>query len=327
MKICSTNFGRTALASAALLLTCGAAMAATSADEETAAASYCTSTGGVSTIVHPFSNTNANPIQWVRYGGTTQMCTYTSTDGSSIQIFDSTLHSTKPTMAALAYYAQVPLGPTSGNPADAYCVQLGGVFNIGVPGTGSLWTTKAGVDQRRHVRVRRRLGDRHLGPHLPLGQHHPRHRSGDGAEVRQSVLIPAPRVQGLNPAACRRAASRSGTIRVLRTAQTMPDGSPTPLALALPTQRLLSVAESVWAGRNAVEGYLDELNRSSQIAARRIHHWEGRQGGAMGLSSVPLRPEPGSDGSDDPGVFMAESGAASASTCSASMSRRRPPPT
>jgi putative hemolysin len=130
-------------AAALLLLASGAAMAAPAGDEA-AAAAYCTSTGGKSTVVHPYANTNGNPGQWIRYGGTKTMCTYTATDGSSIQIFDGTLSSTYPTMAALAYYAKVPLGPTSGNPADAYCLQLGGTFNIGVPGSGSLWTTKPG---------------------------------------------------------------------------------------------------------------------------------------------------------------------------------------
>jgi putative hemolysin len=135
----------TTLAAAALfVLSSGAAMAA-SIDEDAAAANYCTSTGGVSTVVHPYSNTNSDASQWVRYGGTKTMCTYTSTDGSSIQIFNGTLASTYPTMAALAYYAQVPMGSGGGNPADAYCIQLGGTFNIGVPGSGSLWTTKPGV--------------------------------------------------------------------------------------------------------------------------------------------------------------------------------------
>lgn len=143
---------RTPLAAAALLIvSSGAAMAAPAADEaaaiaaEAGAASYCTSTGGVSTVTHPYSNTNSDASQWVRYGGTRTMCTYTSTDGSSIQIFNSTLASTYPTMAALAYYAQVPMGSGGGNPADAYCISLGGTFNIGVPGSGSLWTTKPGV--------------------------------------------------------------------------------------------------------------------------------------------------------------------------------------
>jgi putative hemolysin len=126
-----------------LALAGSSAMAATA--PESAAADYCRSTGGVSTVVHPYANTNANPRQWVRYGGTTTLCTYTATDGSTIQVFDSTLSSTYPTMAALAYYAKQPMGGGGGNPADSYCVQLGGTYNIGVPGTGSLWTTQPGV--------------------------------------------------------------------------------------------------------------------------------------------------------------------------------------
>jgi len=56
------------LACAGLLALAGSpAMAAT--DPESAAADYCRSTGGVSSVVHPYSNTNADPRQWVRYGG------------------------------------------------------------------------------------------------------------------------------------------------------------------------------------------------------------------------------------------------------------------
>jgi putative hemolysin len=145
MNIRSTKIARCALVVAAVLLGADAAVAAAPEQEQGAAASYCTSSGGQSTIVHPFANTNANTKQWVRYGGTTEMCTFTATDGSTIHIFGSTLKSTLPTMAALAYYAQVPSTISGGNPSDGYCVQLGGTFNIGAPGSGSMWTTQAGV--------------------------------------------------------------------------------------------------------------------------------------------------------------------------------------
>jgi len=143
MNIRLTNHAPLGVA-AVLLIASGAAMA-TPADEDAAAVGYCTSTGGVSTVVHPYANTNGDASQWVRYGGTTTMCTYTAADTSTIQIFNSTLASTRPTMAALAYYAQVPMSGGGGNPANAYCLQLGGTYNIGAPGSGSLWTTKPGV--------------------------------------------------------------------------------------------------------------------------------------------------------------------------------------
>lgn len=70
----------------------------------------------------------------------------------------------------------------------------------------------------------------------------------------------------------------------------MPVPPPAPPALALPTQRVLTVEESVWAGRDAIEEYLDRLNRASQIASRRVHGWEPRHDGAMGLSAILMEP-------------------------------------
>jgi AraC-like DNA-binding protein len=92
----------------------------------------------------------------------------------------------------------------------------------------------------------------------------------------------------------------------------MPEQPPDPpLAIALATQRVLAVEEGVWAGRDAIEDYLERLNRSSQIASRRIHHWEPQQGAAMGLSSVLMMPPDrvgvvGADHAHEFDAFMGE---------------------
>lgn len=71
----------------------------------------------------------------------------------------------------------------------------------------------------------------------------------------------------------------------------MPEQPPDdPPLIALPTQRVLAVAENVWSGRDAVEDYLDRLNRASQVASRRVHDWEPQHDGAMGLSAVLMEP-------------------------------------
>jgi hypothetical protein len=75
------------------------------------AQAYCLNHGGEVDTRAPFFNTNAEEQAWLRLSGDRQFCKFTSkTDGSRIHIRLSTLHSNKPTMAALAYYAEVPYG-------------------------------------------------------------------------------------------------------------------------------------------------------------------------------------------------------------------------
>ena len=109
------------------------------------AAAYCSSTGGVPSKMFPFSGMNNDPKLWMRYGGEVAACTYTNADTSSITLWQSTLASPAPTMAALAYYAQVPqTGGGPGNPAPAYCNQLGGAWMVGNGLDGGGWSTKRG---------------------------------------------------------------------------------------------------------------------------------------------------------------------------------------
>jgi putative hemolysin len=144
----SSLASRASIAVAGLLLgLAGPAAAATTApataSPAAAAASYCSATGGVAATMHPYSNTNSDPSLWLRWGGAVQACTYTADDSSRITIWASTLHSAKPTMAALAYYAKVaPSAKLGGNPAPAYCLQLGGAWQVGNGFDGGGWSAQ-----------------------------------------------------------------------------------------------------------------------------------------------------------------------------------------
>ena len=97
---------------------------------------------------YPYFGTNfANPLQ---LAGMRQFCQFTAKgDGSRIHILLSTLYATKPTLAALAYYAKVPLQYSGGgNPASFYCTQLGGSDQFG--GTnigGGGWVQWGAIDE------------------------------------------------------------------------------------------------------------------------------------------------------------------------------------
>jgi putative hemolysin len=132
---------------AAALAAPAAASAATAGDAVpfNSHGEYCTSTGGVAAKMYPFSGTNNDPSQWMQYGGKEMTCTYTAPDTSEITLFESTLESKKPTMAALAYYAEVPSNGGVGNPSLAYCLQLGGAWQIGNGLDGGGWATGPGA--------------------------------------------------------------------------------------------------------------------------------------------------------------------------------------
>ncbi len=70
-----------------------------------------------------------------------EFCQFTSAkDGSQINVLLSTLTTKMPTLAALAYYAQVQLGSCNGNPGSCYCSLLGGsdLFG-GINAAGGGW--------------------------------------------------------------------------------------------------------------------------------------------------------------------------------------------
>jgi len=135
----------------AILLLCGALLSATAQTAKTknsapaavpAPQDYCTSTGGELETRHPVYGTNNATQDWLQLQGRQGFCQYTqASDGSRIHVSLETLFTTKPTLAALAYYAQTPWnGQGNGNPASFYCTQLGGsdLFG-GVSAAGGGW--------------------------------------------------------------------------------------------------------------------------------------------------------------------------------------------
>ena len=98
---------------------------ATDSDQHRDASKYCVSKGGELELRTPYYGTNnPNPL---KLAGPRWFCQFTAKDGSRIHVLLTTLYDTEPTLAALAYYAQVPLGTgCNGNPASCYCTLLGG---------------------------------------------------------------------------------------------------------------------------------------------------------------------------------------------------------
>ena len=106
---------------------------AQAAADQSPAAAYCVSKGGEVDGRQPYFNTNDAEQNWLALSGSRQFCKFTSKkDGSRIHVLLSTLYTEKPSLAALAYYAKVPLGGNcNGNPASCYCSQLGGTDLFG----------------------------------------------------------------------------------------------------------------------------------------------------------------------------------------------------
>jgi hypothetical protein len=112
------------------------------------AADYCVKKGGEVDDRAPYFNTNDDQQNWFRLSGERQFCKFTSKkrdDGSRIFVELSTLYTDQPSLAALAYYAEVQLNPgCNGNPASCYCSQLGGsdLFG-GINANGGGWVKKS----------------------------------------------------------------------------------------------------------------------------------------------------------------------------------------
>jgi putative hemolysin len=113
--------------------------------EQSKAAAYCVKKGGEVVVRSPYFNTNDDDVKdWLRFAGSRSFCKFTAHDGSRIHVLLSTLYTEKPTLAALAYYAQVQLGSCNGNPASCYCSMLGGsdLFG-GINANGGGWVQKS----------------------------------------------------------------------------------------------------------------------------------------------------------------------------------------
>jgi len=110
---------------------------------------YCSSTGGKVETRIPVYGTNNAVKNWLRLSGVQGFCQYTlASDGSRIHVSLDTLFTQKPSLAALAYYAQTAWnGQGQGNPASLYCTQLGGsdLFG-GISAAGGGWVEFNTID-------------------------------------------------------------------------------------------------------------------------------------------------------------------------------------
>jgi putative hemolysin len=112
-------------------------------------ADYCTQTGGTVYLREAVYGTN-DPQTELPLAEFKSFCQYTSaSDGSRIHVLLETLTTTKPTLAALAYYNKPAMtGTCEGNPASCYCSQLGGsdLFG-GINAASGAWVNNNSTDQ------------------------------------------------------------------------------------------------------------------------------------------------------------------------------------
>jgi putative hemolysin len=125
-----------------MVLTLALVPAAVAAADESSAEEYCTQQGGAVVGLKPYLNAGSD--SQMELGGSLQVCQFTQQDGDNITqtVVDlTTLHSEKPTLAALAYIAAVPSsnsGAAGSNPASSYCPDdLGGTEQFGTTGSGA----------------------------------------------------------------------------------------------------------------------------------------------------------------------------------------------
>jgi hypothetical protein len=105
---------------------------------------YCEQEGGTVEYRRPYYGTNgSSPLH---LSGAKFFCQFTASDGSRIHVLLSTLYTPNPSLAALAYYAEVQPGSCNGNPASCYCSYLGGA-EIGQDGAGGGWGMKNTTDE------------------------------------------------------------------------------------------------------------------------------------------------------------------------------------
>lgn len=113
-----------------------------------AAEAYCTSTGGLVEERVPVYGTNGPSSSWLWLSGGAEFCQYTATDGSRIHVILTTLYTTKPSLAALAYYSPPPYMGGIGSPGSVYCSQLGGTDLFGgINAAGGSWVSVGGIDR------------------------------------------------------------------------------------------------------------------------------------------------------------------------------------
>ena len=106
---------------------------------------YCQKTGGVVQRRTPEFGTNGGtPLV---LAGPQEFCQYTADDGSSqISVLLSSLVASKPSLAALAYYAKPKdkLKKCEGGPGSCYCSDVGGTDNFGgINASGGGWVLES----------------------------------------------------------------------------------------------------------------------------------------------------------------------------------------
>jgi len=138
----------------AALIVCGTVLSVaqtkTKKDADSSGATaYCTSTGGALETRLPAYGTNNAPQDWLKLAGHQEFCRYSGPEDTHIHLNLETLFTPQPSLAALAYYAEVPWnGLGEGNPASLYCTQLGGsdLFG-GISGAGGGWVALGTIDE------------------------------------------------------------------------------------------------------------------------------------------------------------------------------------
>ena len=158
---------------------------------ETQAAAYCESTKGVVETRTAIYGTNGS--QPLALAGVARFCQYTKGKGSTssrIHILLSTLYTTKPTLAALAYILKPPSGSCQGNPASCYCAQvLGGRRDRSIGCRRRLVQEELDRSSSRSVRIARHVVDRFVGNSVSHQRHHPRHRPHESHALQIPRLV------------------------------------------------------------------------------------------------------------------------------------------
>jgi hypothetical protein len=125
---------------AAALLVLGLTQAHAAESGRTYGDDWCTTGGGVvQTRIPTYGTNNSSTLALAQ---PRKFCAYTSHNGdSTIYVLISTLVSRTPTLAALAYYAEVPYnGKCEGSPGSCYCSQIGGTDLFGgINAAGGGW--------------------------------------------------------------------------------------------------------------------------------------------------------------------------------------------
>jgi hypothetical protein len=130
------------LVAAALLLPFAARAAE---DPGTFGPKYCAAVRGTVQIRFPAYGTNSPPA--LLLAGPRKWCQFLSKDGQTqINVLLSTLITRQPSLAALAYYAEVPYNSPNceGSPGSCYCTQIGGTDLFGgINAAGGGWVLNA----------------------------------------------------------------------------------------------------------------------------------------------------------------------------------------